>query len=157
MDKHGRKNQQTFDTMSFSQKYKISYKETASPEEVQILRDGIIAEAFKAKGMGKIVPFSFFVRDSEERIIAGIQGSTFYGCLYTNLLWVAPQVRKQGLGALLLHKAEDLGRERNCSFATLTTMDWEALIFYQKLGYEIEYVREGFEKNSKMFLLRKSL
>ena len=39
----------------------------------------------------------------------------------------------------------------------LTTMDWEALPFYQKLGYQIEYVREGYEKDSKMFVLRKTL
>jgi len=42
-------------------------------------------------------------------------------------------------------------------FATVNTMDWEALSFYQKLGYNIEFTREGFEKDSKMFMLRKKL
>jgi ribosomal protein S18 acetylase RimI-like enzyme len=42
-------------------------------------------------------------------------------------------------------------------FVTLTTMDWEALPFYRKLGYEVEFVREGYEKNSKMYALRKNL
>jgi hypothetical protein len=36
-------------------------------------------------------------------------------------------------------------------------MDWEALPFYQKLGYEVEFTREGFQKNSKMYFLRKEL
>lgn len=144
------------DVEYMKESYEISYKEAASAEEVQVLREGIVAEAFKAKGMGKILPFSFFVKDSE-KILAGIQGSTLYGCLYTNLLWVAPQLRKQGFGTRLLQRAEDLGRQRKCNFATVTTMDWEALPFYQKLGYHIEYVREGYENNSTMFLLRKDL
>ncbi len=137
--------------------YKILYEEVASPEEVQVLREGIISEAFKAKRMGKILPYSFFVRNSEGDIIAGIQGSTYYGCLYVNLLYVAPQVRNEGLGTKLLNEAEKLGRRRNCTFATLTTMDWEALPFYQGRGYDIEYVREGFENKSVMYLLRKDL
>jgi hypothetical protein len=40
---------------------------------------------------------------------------------------------------------------------TVTTMDWEALPFYKKLGYQIEYVREGYENASRQFLLRKNL
>lgn len=137
--------------------YTIEYKETASPEELQILRDGIMLEAFQARGMSGILPFAFFVKDSEGRIRAGIQGSTYYGCLYTNLLWVDREMRQQGLGTKLLKEAETLGRERKCTFATLTTMDWEALSFYQKLDYHIDHIREGFEKNSKMYFLRKSL
>ena len=34
-------------------------------------------------------------------------------------------------------------------------MDWEALDFYKNLGYDVEFVREGFEKESKMYLLQK--
>lgn len=48
-------------------------------------------------------------------------------------------------------------REHGASFVTLNTMDWEALPFYQKLGYSTEFIREGYETNSKMFMLRKNL
>jgi ribosomal protein S18 acetylase RimI-like enzyme len=57
----------------------------------------------------------------------------------------------------LIHAAEELALERKSTFMTVSTMDWEALPFYQKIGYEIEFVREGFEKDSKMFFLRKNL
>lgn len=53
--------------------------------------------------------------------------------------------------------SEKIARERKCTFATVNTMDWEALPFYQKLGYSIEFVREGYDKASKMYLLRKEL
>ena len=51
-------------------------------------------------------------------------------------------------------EAEKIGYERRCTFSTVDTMDWEALPFYQKLGYSIEFVRKGFEKESKMYMLR---
>ena len=73
------------------------------------------------------------------------------------MLWVSPELRHKGLGSKLIHECEKLGHERSCTFVSLTTMDWEALPFYQKLGYQIEFVRDGYEKNSKMYLLRKSL
>jgi ribosomal protein S18 acetylase RimI-like enzyme len=57
----------------------------------------------------------------------------------------------------LIHAAEELALERKSTFMTVSTMNWEALPFYQKFGYEIEFVREGFEKDSKMFSLRKNL
>ena len=54
-------------------------------------------------------------------------------------------------------KAEELGKKREATFVTVHTMDWEGLLFYQKLEYVIEFVREGYEKDSRMFLLRKSI
>ena len=70
---------------------------------------------------------------------------------------MAPEIQHKGLGSKLIHECEKLGRDRRCAFVSLPTIDWKALPFYQKLGYEIEFVREGYEKNSRMFLLRKGL
>ena len=73
------------------------------------------------------------------------------------MLWVEESIRNQGFGKKIMEEAEKIARERKCAFATLNTMDWEALPFYQKLGYSIEFVREGYEKESKMYMLRKKL
>lgn len=54
-------------------------------------------------------------------------------------------------------EAETIGYKRSCTFATVATMDWEAPPFYQKLGYAIEFVREGYENNSQLYMLRKKL
>lgn len=54
-------------------------------------------------------------------------------------------------------KAEAVGKARLCTFATVHTMDWEALPFYLKLGYSVEFTRTGYQHYSKMFLLRKAL
>jgi len=62
----------------------------------------------------------------------------------------------KGWGTKLMHEAENIGRKHGVCFVTVNTMDWEALSFYQKLGYYVEFVRDGYDKNSKMFFLRKN-
>jgi len=51
--------------------------------------------------------------------------------------------------------AEALAKEKGCLFSTIDTMDWEALDFYKKLGYEVELERRGFAKDTVMYGLRK--
>ena len=136
--------------------YSISYEEHATIEEESILFEGIV-QAAVANGMSRIRPFAFFIKNPAKAILAGVKGVSLYGCLYVDMLWVVPEMQHKGLGSKLVLECEKLGRSKQCTFVSLTTMDWEALPFYQKLGYEIEFVREGYEKNSKMYLLRKSL
>lgn len=92
-----------------------------------------------------------------EQVFGGASGTLFYGSLYVDSLWIDKTLRHQGWGKKLMCEAEKIGKENDALFVTLNTMDWEALPFYQKLGYSIEFVREGYEKNSKMFMLRKTL
>ena len=137
--------------------FQIYYQENLTPEEEALFIKGLNEEAIHKKDMGEINFYAFFVKDSLSKIHGGIKGATCYGCLHIDYLWVSAELRGQGWGKALMEKAEKLGRMRQCLFSILSTMDWEALPFYQKLGYEIELVREGFHKESKMFLLRKNL
>jgi ribosomal protein S18 acetylase RimI-like enzyme len=137
--------------------YLISYQEDATKEEENILQEGLYQNAISAKGMSRSRSFFFFIRDPEKIIIAGVKGVSLYGGLYVDMLWVMPKMQRKGLGSKLIRECEKLGRERHCSFTNLITMDWEALPFYQKLGFEIEFTREGYEKKSKMYHLRKNL
>jgi ribosomal protein S18 acetylase RimI-like enzyme len=135
--------------------YHVEHYDTIPYEE--ILFRGISEEAFRAKGLPPIRPFSIFLKDRRQNVLGGVSGTMFYGCLYVDSLWIDPALRRQGWGKQLMQGAENLGRQRGAHFATAHTMDWEALFFYEKLGYFIEFVREGYDKNSKMFLLRKNL
>lgn len=134
----------------------LVYKENALPEEIDIVREGIINEAVKAN-MGRMTPFSFFMKDSKNHILGGVVGYTMYGLLYIDMLWVDTKFRSHGWGSKLVDAAENLGKKRSCTFSCLVTMSWQALPMYQKLGYQIEYTKEGFENNTKMYCLRKSL
>jgi GNAT superfamily N-acetyltransferase len=137
--------------------YCIELQESSSEDCSELLFIGVNEAAKQAKGMRPMQTFSLAVKDSKDQIVGGANGVVYYGCLYVDMLWIDKAARHLGLGSKLMHKAEQIGRQNQATFATVNTMDWEALNFYQKLGYDVEFIREGYEKDSKMFMLRKSL
>lgn len=137
--------------------YHFEYQEEPIQEDEQVLNDGISDESALKKNMEPIKPFRVFIKDTNGIVLGGASGTIFYGSLYVDMLWLKKELRGQGLGKKLMMEAEKIGREWKCTFATLNTMDWEALPFYQKLGYQIEFVREGYSNESKMYMLRKML
>ncbi len=137
--------------------YSMQYKEMASPEDDSILAEGMFAEAESAKGMSRVTPFAFLIKDEKGTVLAGVKGSSYYGCLTIDIFWVDPAFRQREWGTQLMHAAEEQGKRRKCTFASIAVMDWEPLDFYKHRGYEIESVREGFDNDSKMYVLRKSL
>jgi ribosomal protein S18 acetylase RimI-like enzyme len=107
--------------------------------------------------MEPIKRFSVILEDGGKRLVGGATGVTYYGALYTDMLWIAPEVRGVGWGKKIMLATEQVGKNRGCLFATVNTMDWEALSFYKNLGYEIEFFRKGYFGDSIMYFLRKSL
>jgi len=125
--------------------------------ETNSLIEGLYQEAKKIKNLEKPLAFGFLVKDKFDRMIGGLQGYSFYGDHHIDLLWLHPNYRRLGLGRELMQKCEQLGIERHCNFMTVSTMDWEALPFYEKCGFELELTRVGYKENSKNYLLKKLL
>lgn len=138
-------------------KYEIRYESEPKREDTITLWEGICENAKLMRGHKPGKPFAFFIRDETGKIKGGCSGFIFYGCLYTDLLWIDKELRGQNYGAQLMENAEKLAKENQCLFMALSTMDFEALDFYKKLGFLVEFERHGFEKNSIMYFLRKNL
>jgi len=137
--------------------YRITQEPNPTREDLYVLAQGLVKNAQQQRDHKPTESFAFFVRDENLQIIAGANGYTFYGCMYVDQLWVDEKLRGKGYGTQLMLAAEELGRERGCTFAAVNTMDWEGLEFYQKLGYHVEFERHGFVKNSTFYYLRKDL
>lgn len=137
--------------------YKIEFEAHPSMEDIQVLGDGIIEYARIKKNQPPIEFFGFFARDENRKILGGCSGSIYYGCFYIDYLWVHESLRGKKIGTQLMHAAEELARKKNCLFSTVNTMDWEALNFYKKFGYEVEHKREGYLNNSTFYFLKKDL
>ncbi|EKD72363.1 MAG: hypothetical protein ACD_45C00693G0002 [uncultured bacterium] len=138
-------------------KYKINYEKNPNPDDVQILNDGIIKEHKRKKDMKPLDFFAYFIRDEQGQIIGGCAGDNMYGGLYVGQLWVKEDLRGKGYGTQLMSLAENFARESRCRFITVNTFEWEALSFYKKLGFYVEFSRHGFDKNSIFYFLRKDL
>lgn len=138
-------------------KYKITQEANPKPDEVQVLGDGIMAYATQKKGHKPIEFFAFFIRDENNKICGGCSCCNLYGCLYVDQLWLQENLRGKGYGTQLMLAAEKLGKEIGCTFSTVNTIDWEALGFYKKLGYKVDFERHGFLKDSIFYFLRKEI
>lgn len=137
--------------------YHIEHQQSGSEACQELLFNGINEQSKQAKGMRPMRTFSIAIKDNNNTLVGGANGVCYYGCLYVDMLWIDKALRGLGWGTKLMREAEAFGLEHGATFATVNTMDWEALPFYQKLGYEIEFVREGYENESKLYMLRKTL
>ena len=72
-------------TRNMQEQYPISYQEHATIEEEEALFEGVVQAAAVAKGMSRIRPFSFFIKDTAKTILAGAKGVSLYGCLYVDM------------------------------------------------------------------------
>ncbi len=77
-----------------------------------------------------------FLRDDNDRIIAGLIGHTWGKWLFIKTLWVHEDYRGSGLGARILTMAEDKAVEKGCKFVFLDTFSFQAPKFYPKMGYQ---------------------
>jgi GNAT superfamily N-acetyltransferase len=137
--------------------YKIQSEKNPNPENIKILHDGIMAHAKTQKNQKTLEFFHYFIRDEDHQIQGGCFGCTLYCALYIDTLWVSQHLRHQGYGTELVKMAEQFDIQHNCTFANLNIFDWEALDFYKKLGFEIEFMRDGYDNDSSFYFLRKQL
>lgn len=138
-------------------KYTISYESEPRHEDIQILYDGLKDHMIAKRDLKPISFFGYFIKDDNDKIVGGCNGCFIYGCLVVDTLWVAESLRGQGYGTKLMQMAERIGMDNECRFVTVNTMDWEALDFYKKLGFTVEFERKGFDKSSIFYFLRKDL
>ena len=128
-----------------------------TPDEVQYLEDRIYEFNSAATGITDGEWLAIFVRDEDGRIVAGICGNTWGGCLEVRQFWVEEARRKHGLGTRLLAAAEQEARRRGCGQILLMSFTFQAPAFYAKHGFEVVAVVDDHPRGHKNLLLRKCL
>lgn len=102
-------------------------------------------------------PLVIFIRDTNSQIVAGLVGQTHWGWLFISHLWVAESLRGQGYGRELMLKAEQEAKKRHCGHAWVDTFSFQALGFYERLGYEIFGVLKDYPQGDKRYFLQKQI
>lgn len=90
-------------------------------------------------------------------IIAGLLASTWWGSLEIQYLWIDEQYRYGGLGRRLIQQAEAQAIARGCHQAYLDTFSFQALGFYQKMGYRPYGQLAGYAHQFTRYYLAKPL
>jgi len=103
------------------------------------------------------VSLEIYTLDAARHVVAGLVAKTIWGWLEIGVVWVEEQRRGQGLGSTLIRQAEDEARQRGCIAARLSTFDFQASGFYERLGY-VSYGRlDGYPTDHTVHYLRKDL
>ena len=102
-------------------------------------------------------PIAVLLRDEHGEIVAGLAGHTHWNWLSISNLWVSETLRGQGYGRKLMSMVEQEAMKRGCNHAHLDTFDFQALPFYQKLGYEVFGMLEDFPPGHVNYYLQKRL
>jgi GNAT superfamily N-acetyltransferase len=116
---------------------KIVLTDTATPEELAIIGDGLRAYNTSQAGHDDYKRLAIFVTDPESgAIVGGIYGGSYLGQLSIERVFLPESLRRYRLGSRLIAMAEEEARRRGCSRITLNTLEIQARGFYLKQGFE---------------------
>jgi len=102
-------------------------------------------------------PLQIFLRTEEKTILGGLLGETYWGWLHISYLWIDESLRKQGFGKQIMQIAEQEGVRRGCHSVHLDTMSFQALPFYEGLGYSVFGILNDLPAGHKRIFLMKKL
>ncbi|MEW6984134.1 GNAT family N-acetyltransferase [Colwelliaceae bacterium 6471] len=103
------------------------------------------------------LPLAVQIKDEHGEIIAGAAGRTFGDWLMLSTLWVSSELRGQDVGSDILQKIESVAKARGCKKCLLDTLNFQAKPFYEKHGYTVQWVQEGYPKTGCRYYMTKNL
>lgn len=98
-----------------------------------------------------------FVANENRCFIGAIVVELFWGALHIKYVYVDDNYRGKGVGRELMEYALKYGKLKKCPFVFVETMSFQALDFYRKAGFELEFTRPGYKYGTSFHYLRKSL
>ncbi len=137
--------------------YTLSIEDAPRAEDVQLLGQGLTAHALPHTGVPGFRPIGVFLRDEQNRIVAGVWGYLNWNWLSIGLVWADDALRGQGYGRRLIETLESVARERGCKYAHLDTFSYQARPFYEHLGYELFATLDDYPPGHQRFFLKKRL
>ncbi|HUB10452.1 MAG TPA: GNAT family N-acetyltransferase [Acetobacteraceae bacterium] len=77
------------------------------------------------------------IRNDDGAVAGGLWGCTCLGWLQVQMLFVPEPLRGRGIGTLLMAEAEAEASARGCLGVQVDTFSFQAVGFYQKLGFAV--------------------
>ena len=102
-------------------------------------------------------PIAVKITDEKNNIIAGAAGRTFGHWFLLDTLWVSDLLRVQNIGSKLLSKLETLAKEKGCTECLLDTLNFQAMPFYEKKGYEVQWTQKNYPITGCKYFMTKIL
>ncbi len=137
--------------------YRITVEDHANPEAESGVLHGLEEYNLRFAPPVGYRPLNIFLRDAEGRLLGGLLGETAWEWLHVSILWIDEAARGQGYGSRLLAEAEAEALRRGCHHVHLDTMSFQALPFYERLGYTLWGTLPDHPTGHQRHFLRKPL
>jgi len=102
-------------------------------------------------------PLAIQLKDELGNITAGASARTFGNWLLIDTLWVSESLRGKAIGCKILAELENAAKERGCTLSMLDTLNFQAMPFYEKYGYQTKWVQEQYPKTGCKYFMVKEL
>ncbi|MGQ0714326.1 MAG: GNAT family N-acetyltransferase [Gemmatimonadaceae bacterium] len=137
--------------------FRIELHEHPDEREARAVIDGLLAFNRNFIGDPNETPLAVIVRDADGRVVGGLLGHVRWQWAYVSKLWLPDELRGRGMGTQLMQKVESYARAKGCHGIHLDTFEYQALPFYEKLGYELFGTLDGYPPGYRQFHLKKAL
>ncbi len=154
-------NSQTPEEDNESYKEGITISKDNSKESMKILHEGL--HKYVNEHVGKLrkkyreIQIKLVVKNKEGKAIGGLSAGTTLKTLYLAYLWVDEKYRGQGYGRDLLTTAERIAAENSCISWQGNVLSFQSPGFFQKYGFEIFGVSDGYPDSIKEYFLIKRI
>jgi GNAT superfamily N-acetyltransferase len=135
----------------------LELDEQPKPEDFRTILDGVRAFNRVQTGCEPPRPVAYFLRDERGQIVAGVQGSLWGRSMHVDALWVDDAYRGRGFGSRLMTAIENYAVTSGHQLIYLETTSFQALPFYQGLGYEVFGELPEISQGETLFFLMKEL
>jgi GNAT superfamily N-acetyltransferase len=142
--------------MELPQGLRLSFEDNPTWADREFIDEGLGAYNAGFLRDSRYSYFGMFVRGEASEIRAGLIGHCYAGWLFVALLWVQYELRRQGIGHLLMAEAERHARDFGCHSAFVDTFSFQGPEFYPKLGY-VEFARLDYPPSHERIFFRKPL
>lgn len=86
-----------------------------------------------------------FIAKEKDKVVGIISGKTIYNEVHISDLIVIEKYRGKGIGKALLKTVEEYFNGKGFKYISLTTYEFQAPKFYEKMDFTIEYVRKDVQ------------
>jgi ribosomal protein S18 acetylase RimI-like enzyme len=94
-------------------------------------------------------PFSLVLRNEKQEVLGVLNAFTAFAEIYIDDIWVDKNHRGKGYGRILIAELESRFKGQGFNNINLVTSAFQAPEFYQKCGFQVEFVRKNL-KNPKL-------
>lgn len=135
----------------------LELNENPTAEDFRQIVDGVRTFNRDRTGVEWPRPVAYFLRDGEQQIVGGVQGSLWGRSMHIDALWVDEMHRGGGHGSKLMKAIEAYAAAQGHPLIYLETTSFQALPFYEGLGYRVFGELPAIAEGHTLFFLCKEL